>query len=456
MKETNSHLQKEIDGLKAEKPEFLGERQRFCEENQHLSIEIDKLQSRMKDLQFDSEQIGQLRKDLEGMDITLSHERARIRELEGFVKSLEDELTTAKHDQQDLSEKLESKEQELEQITSEHKRLHDEYDGFRNQENRAISDMTFQLDDHRDQLRNLRGDLEQVRHEYEAFQTQADGEIRLLTDQNNQSKNECETLSAEIGRLKEELQRAGEQTEHLHAVEIDLKNANESLDHERQREDELRQQCEQQQSSVSAIQTEKEELSNRCQSLQASKNELQEELAQLRETVRSSEGIRDELAAARKEVDCLKQKSQGLEKQISDMNQARHDVLEAAVAATDDQAPVTDETAIEQESDIPVFNLADQIMEEHRRSVASRRQRPETASPLPANKSIDNVIRQYVNPVGMEFTESDKRAVVENHPWTDSSLTPFQQHILQEIVQKDMDLYSQKDHLIPRYPSMKN
>ena len=455
LQEVNLKLKKELDQLGDQQPEFASERQQLQQENQRLLEDIDQLRAQTKDFHAISEQAERLRKELEKTDIILSQERAHIRQLTGTLKELEEELDVVRHERQDLAERLSTKEQELEQALSEHKRLHDEYNGFRNQENRDISDMTFQLEDHREKMRNIEDQLEQVRHEYEAFQTQANGELSILTEKNQQLSNESRTLFAEAAALKERLQHADQQIDRIQTIEIDLKNANDALSMERLSRQELQQQYEQLQSTASQLHREKDELVAHRQQQQAMESQLRQEIEKLQESVGSFEDIGSELAKAKNENDQLRQQNRQLQEQVTEITVSEENDFGDDSSLEDDSAIVFADPNENQNNEIPVFNLADQIMEEQRRAAANRRQRPEPAVSAPSGNSISDVIRQYVGSANTA-AEMNKRAGIEHHPWSDPSLTPFQQDILREIVRKDMAFYGRKNPNAVNYSSMKN
>ena len=110
----------------------------------------------------------------------------------------------------------------------------------------------------------------------------------------------------------------------------------------------------------------------------------------------------------------------------------------------------------DEDSGIPVFNLAEQIMEEHRRSVTHRRQRSVVASSAPHKNSIKSVVQQYVHSADSAPIAVNRKSSIDHHPWIGQSLTPFQQEILEEIVRKDMDLCSHKYLSSAKCPSMNN
>ena len=456
LQEANSKLQKAVDQLGMQQTEFTSEKQQLQQENQRLLADIDQLRAQTNDFQTISEQAERFRKELEKTDIILSQERAHIRQLVGTVKGLEEELAVVRDKRQELAEQLSTKEQELEQVSSEHKRLHDEYNGFRNQENREISDMTFQLEDYRDKIRNIEGQLEQVRHEYEAFQTQANGELCVLTEKNQQLYNESQTLTAEAAALKEQLQHADQQANRFQAVEIDLKNANDALSTERLSREELQQQYEHLQSTVSQMNRDKNELSACNQQHQATESLLRQEIERLEESVRSIETASNELLEAKSTIEQLREQNRVLEEQISETTFSLENDSEDHSSVEEDSAFDFVGHDVAKNSDIPVFNLADQIMEEQRLAAANRRQRPEPAASAPSNNSISDVVRQYVGSANTAASEVNKRVGTEHHPWTDPSLTPFQQDILQEIVRKDMAFYGQNNRGAVNYPSINN
>jgi uncharacterized phage infection (PIP) family protein YhgE len=109
------------------------------------------------------------------------------------------------------------------------------------------------------------------------------------------------------------------------------------------------------------------------------------------------------------ELEKLRQQTEELDKKISDMKKPEVSVspeeMEMLHSFEDMPTPMeqgsdteekTDEPA-EFQAEIPSFNLAEQIMAEHRRVVASQRQAPARQSQTDRKEAIQHVVSQFVN-----------------------------------------------------------
>ena len=316
--------------------------------------------------------------------------------------------------------------------------------------------MTTQLKDSRVDSHQLQIDLEQARHEYEALQTQTNGEIHTLTGKIDILQHENRTLSEGISGIQEEQRQTKDISEKLQSIELNFKNTHEELLEERKKSENLRQEHEREKSILSETLQEREKLLTQRQELQTTEHQLRDEITLLQEFIKEDDLISDKLIVAQGECEKLKNQNQQLQRQMNDMRQA-------ALLASAEKFEMPEGTAsdagshIEEDSGIPVFNLAEQIMEEHRRSVANRRQRLEpVSSTSPRGKSIKRVVQQYVGSVGPVPIAADRKTSIDHHPWAGQSLTPFQQEILEEIVRKDMECYSYKNLTPTKYSSMNN
>ena len=424
-------------------------------EKQNLVVEITQLKDQLADSHETDVQAQQLRNELHSLELTLSHERAHVRDLEGTMKSLENELTDVNHGKQNLSEALTEKEQELQQQQQKIEQLQNEYERFRHQEDRELENLTFQLKNSKSDIHQLQTDIEQSRHKYDDLQTQTSKDVQELTEKTNLLQSEKQTLSDEIAYLKEEQQKAKEISEKLQCIEVDFKNVHKELINERENSENLRNEHEQVKSVLAQTQQEKEKLSSQLQGLQSTEEQLRNEIAALQKAVEGKGFSEEKLATAQDEIERLNAQNEQLQSQISDMESAEVSPQEAVKIPEKIISEPTDNLT-EENSGIPVFNLAEQIMEEHRRSVSQRRQRIESDSNATHENSIKNVLEQYVHSANPVPVAEDRKSNIEHHPWVGQSLSPFQQKILEEIVRKDMELYSHKYFSSTKSSSMNN
>ena len=90
---------------------------------------------------------------------------------------------------------------------------------------------------------------------------------------------------------------------------------------------------------------------------------------------------------------------------------------------------------------IPRYNLAEQILSDHRRSTASRRKRIEPVASKAKEGSVENVVKQYIGESATAGQTKAERTTLCHNLWDDDSLTSFQQELLQEIIQRDISEY---------------
>lgn len=419
--------------LERTKSRFQQEALSLDAKNRELTEEIAVLKKRKENTPAADAQVQQLQNELDNAKASLSQQQTLLRLSQETTKTLKEELALLKQTTQDSSENNIQKEQQLAQLRSEHDRMRREYEQFRGQKNEALSRIAGELENLKARHRQLNDNAEQTRHEYEAFQTQANGEIHSLTESRDLLQNENKTLTAELNRLKEEHQALNQTLKDLKAEWLRL---NDALGSERE--------------SGRTLGREKEELTQRMHVFESTERRLREEIKQLRESVVSAQTIREELAAAQKEINRLNEQNQSLEEQLNDLRQA---AAESVASPTDS---VLEEEPFEEHYNIPAFNLADQIMEAHRRSIAGRRQRVQPAAIKPQARSVRNVIQQYISASVPEAAPVETPTPVPRHQWFDQSLTPFQQEILQEIIRTDMELYSRNNLTVTGYSAMNN
>jgi chromosome segregation ATPase len=187
--------------------------------------------------------------------------------------------------------------------------------------------------------------------------------------------------------------------------------------------------------------------------------------AQIDQSTDEMTTTRRELIAARQQLDQIRQQElhrQALEEQIQ---QAEMDDFEFEMTEKlerEDREGVWDipetlpserldksqgEEMLNQESAIPAFNLAEQILAEQRRIVSSRRQGPsETLRPSDRTSNLRGInhVVQSISPIRSSLA-SDHRNEVELNDRVRSrpveTLSPIQQEILSEIVAADISLF---------------
>ena len=451
-------LQETIARLENENRRLSDDQQASLDNAENLSNEIIELKDQVDDLKVATSQTQHIRNELKETETILSHERSAIRNLQAHLQSLEDKLATEEQDRRNVSEKLALAIDEKQQLQSEHDRLCNEFDSFRAQEDREISSLMQELNESRSQTQQVRDEFDQLRQEYDAYQVQAGGEVDILTDNKHLLEQEMNCLAEEVSRLKEQQQQVDLAFEKLTTAESNLKIAQEELADERHCTQDLRSDCEQFQAALDDIGREKDDLANALVQKESTEDQLQCEIDRLTE---SNELIQQELLDAQNEILSLKYENQEIQRHIDA-------TMDSALAGSQEdfyeQDDVVDESrdaAVDPDTQIPTFNLADQIMEEQRRSVSNRRQRvsgTSTSAGAPLNNSVTHIVQQYVNTSTSSAAPTRNRQIgIQHHPWTDHSLTSFQQDILKEIVQKDLELYCRKQsYTQPGYPSMKN
>jgi chromosome segregation ATPase len=408
--------------------------------NRELTEEIAALKKRKENTPENDAQVQQLQNELDSAKTSLTQQQTLLRLSQETTKTLKEELASLKQTTRNASANDIQKERQLAHIKSEHDRMRREYEQFRGQKEEELSRIAGELENLKARYRQLNDAAEQTRHEYEAFQTQANGEIHSLTESRDLLQNENKTLTADLSRLKEE-HRALNQT--LKDLKAEWLRLNDALGSERE--------------SGRTLGREKDELTQRLQVFESTERRLREEIEQLRESVVSAQTIREELAAAQTEINRLNGQNQLLQEQLTDLRQAAAEAVEVeseSVASPTDFA--VEEESFEERYTIPAFNLADQIMEAHRRSIAGRRQRVQPAAIKPQARSVRDVIRQYIPAPVPEAAPVETPAPAPRHQWFDQSLTPFQQEILQEIIRTDMELYSRNNLAVTQYSAMNN
>lgn len=430
-------------------------------QNQQLLTEASQLKSRLETSHQAEELVQTLRSELQESEQVLADKQADLQRMQETLDALQQELSLQQQKEAALSEKLAEKEHAFSNLNASYTEMREALERFRTDKEAALSAAAEQLKLSAEQNRQLRDDGEQLRHESEAFQTQANGEISLLTEKTALLKIENDGLSEAIERLKAENQQLLQASEELQTAKRNLKNTDDEFQQVHEFSQKLRAENEGLEAALSQVRGEKEALLARLQAMESSHSRLQADIRQLQETAAAGDGLRHELDAAQHEIDRLRGANRSLQNQLdaieteefaeTELDAADDELLESIASPTG-----LHEASAEEADEIPVFNLAEQIMEEHRRSVAVRRQRVEPGTVSSQGPSLENVIRQYIPSCQTPAAPPKPAKPGSSYLWTDPSLTPFQQDILQEIVRKDMAFYSHRRFSLPAYSTMNN
>lgn len=421
--------------LERAKSRFQQEVQTLNEKNHQLTAQLAQLKTRPEGGQPTNTSLEPLQAKLETAESALSEQQTLLRLSQETTETLREELASYKQNADSAQSQLDRKDRSLAQLQSAHEQLRRDYERLRTGKDDELTNTSNALNELQKQYRQLEEDTEQIRHEYEAFQTQANEEIRLLTERNDALENQNASLSEEVNRLKEENARISEAlTLHESAAATD-KTIREEL---------------------AKTQRQKDELAKRLQTAQSVETDLRSQIEQFRISTASAEAMREELAAVRHQTEELLRRNRTLEQQLEQL----HNQVDEPEVADELFVPPTesfeDEPAPEDNDVVPAFNLAEQIMEEHRRSVAGRRRRVEPVAAISQSRSIRDVMQHYVSSAASDTDTDDTPANTKHHLWIDQSLTPFQQEILQEIVRNDMQRYTQNSFTMTGYASMTN
>jgi chromosome segregation ATPase len=437
------------------------EAQALSVQNQQLLAEAEQLKSRPDASHQSQELVQTLRGELQEAEQVLTNKQADLQRMQETLAALQQELSLRQQKEAELSQQLTEKEHAFSNLNASYAEMREALERFRTEKEAALSAVSGQLKESAEQNRQLRDDGEQLRHEAEAFQTQANGEIGLLTEKTALLKIENDGLSEALERLKTENQQLLQAAEELETAKRHLKNSDDEFQQVHEFSQKLRAENESLTAALSQVRGEKEELHARLQAMESAESRLQEDIRQLQETAAAGDSLRHELDAAQQEIDRLQHANRSLQDQLdaieaeefvaTELDAGDDELLEAIASPAGFR-----EVSAAEENEIPVFNLAEQIMEEHRRSVAGRRQRVAPSAMSSQGPSLENVIRQYI-PTCQTHAASPKPEIPGSpYLWTDQSLTPFQQEILQEIVRKDMEFYSHRRFTHPAYSTMNN
>ncbi|MHC5017801.1 MAG: hypothetical protein ACYTFP_04325, partial [Planctomycetota bacterium] len=169
------------------------------------------------------------------------------------------------------------------------------------------------------------------------------------------------------------------------------------------------------------------------------KNELEslnQQSQQDRSELKQFDETKALLQEAQEEMSRLHKENSALQSQLIQMESQQQEATESSAAPTGGDASSVEMPVNATENEIPRYNLS-----EHRRSTASRRKRIEPAAPKTRDRSVENVIKQYVGESVRAGEVKAERTSLCHDLWDDDSLTLFQKELLQEIIQRDISEY---------------
>ncbi|MHC4988621.1 MAG: hypothetical protein ACYTFX_09030, partial [Planctomycetota bacterium] len=174
---------------------------------------------------------------------------------------------------------------------------------------------------------------------------------------------------------------------------------------------------------------------------------LQKQLEQFEQQLRSVEDAQTSLRQSQEESARLRDDNERLRRELLDSESRLRAYADSETTMridADETAlpePVSEPIPEELRPQIPVYNLAEQIMSEHRRSVGARRQRVEPSGSKVKGEAIKDVVKHYVGGPGAPVNATPGVTTSYHDLWNDDSLTSFQQELLREITQKDILKY---------------
>ena len=384
--------------------------------------------------------------------------QSETQRLHGELSTLRDQFEHEKHA---LSERIEQMTQEKQHLQEALEHAHSESSDAQQQESQTVHALQDQVLRLSNDAAALNEKYEQMRHEYEAYQTQSEGEIGHLNEQRQSLQQEIERLRQSNSELKceadankvnaEALSQAHQQIERLSAEHLKITEF-----HEQSR----------------SVAGENEVFQNRLNELQTQNNKLAETLSGLRQQFDHMQTSKQtQIDALQKQSDHFEQQLRSVEDIQASMRQSQeesarlredHERLRGELLGVKSQLrthadsentmridadekappqPVSEPIPEALQPQIPAYNLAEQIMSEHRRSVGARRQRVEPSGVKVKSESIKDVVKHYVGGPAVPVNAMPGLTTSYHDLWNDDSLTSFQQELLLEITQKDILKY---------------
>jgi chromosome segregation ATPase len=338
-----------------------------------------------------------------------AHERTLLAESAVLREQFEQERLT-------LAGQLEQALLEKQRIQNGFEKLRSEYLEYRNQ----ISEKTAEL----------QRQIDQLMKDYQTLKAAHEQTLAVVHERNDLRV-----------RLKEFLTRQDELTAELTAVQNQLHQAQEA------HKDQLKAVQKQYRDALSQNEHHKEELSV----LQTQLEQAAQNARHYRHKAEQFDAVQAFLQEARQDLELVQDEITPVqEERIPSQAHPETTFAQPQAVSQDELAPRPDETMDAAETDavpsIPAFNLAEQILAEHRRSVSSRRQRIKPAETAVKHEAIRQVVQYYVQTVAVP-SEADHRPIeLAAASANDASLSPFQRELLEEIIQRDIELLSEKSY----------
>ncbi|MCI0499369.1 MAG: hypothetical protein L0Y36_06790, partial [Planctomycetales bacterium] len=428
-----------------------------------LTEQVD--QARQENQQL-IEQIDELRKGDEGLRRTIGRLNEEIRtartqaevlpEMTEKLETLHAELAQT---QQLLSEEHQSKlalNQEMEHLQA-------AADENARQKETLQAESAVLRDQFEQERRDITGQLEHVLLEKQRIQT---GFEKLRAEYSEYHSHVCTEkteLQQQIAQLTGEHQALKEANTQLSSLIEERNNLQNRLNEYRVRQDELA-------AELTALRNRLDE------DLQSHNLRLEYIQKQHQNTLAQNEHLTNTLSAIRKQLEEAAQTAQHhrykaelfdaaqafWQKTLQEIEHPQEQFAEAPIPedAHPQETPLqpepvqpeelttpSDETAAHEASDaaqqIPMFNLAEQILAEHRRPVSARRQRIEPAEAAGRHEAIRQVVEHYVCPAAAASEKPHEPAGFSFDFADDNTLSPFQRELLEEIIQKDVERLSE-------------
>jgi chromosome segregation ATPase len=433
-----------------------GEVNQLNESQQMLQLENDSLRSKVSELEQRAgllqgssdqltnaqQQIQTLCSQLDEVRSLLSQEQERASSLKQENQRLQDVCLEQDHTKGHLQTKI--------QALDEQARNRDaELSALREQSTQSQQQSAQQLQQTYLEKQQLQQELDRVHAEHHASVEAFEAKIAGL----NQQLNVTVSGHQELEERHNQLQSAAAEKQLLQQHADTLRSENENLKHElsnlRSQFDQI---CRDQEEQVEVLRQENKQLSEQHQRLADSGIQAQErmdalisQLQQQQESIKQFELAQAALQASEDEVAGLRNENDRLQTELDALQSQIKTAIEPMQADTNvDDHEFTEPMEQQPAADIPTYNLAEQIMSEHRRSIAARRQRPVASTARDKIESVENVVKQYISepiPVGPpQHGQNDSYYDL----WNDTSLTSFQQELLREIIHKDISLYSER------------
>ncbi|MBM4103466.1 MAG: hypothetical protein FJ263_05355 [Planctomycetes bacterium] len=392
---------------------------------------------------------------------TISSLREQIEDLRDNLQNTQQELQEKQHLVERLSEAVKQQKQTLEQkepLEAQNIQLKSRLDLLEKQD-QQLQDQLKQIGlasaDLNKDIQSLQNQNEQKQLELTETQAQLNVLLQerqqLLAEMENQ-KQQAQTMLAETQQKEKQLARQAEQLQtHLAEMENQLRELSEQAAKEKT---ELQTLVQDYQARLEKTDRQKREMENRLAALQAHNDRLlagEQEAEQLREQLRQAQQKNEVLNRQLERLKgdhqlvgeennhlhhLLHLRDQELERvyqQIKELSEkpAQPNKTEVFVSPEEmemlhgsPQTPQATETA-EERPEIPGFNLAEQIMAEHRKAVASQRQAPAARPHANKKDSVQKVVNQFVGSTESTRTTPPPHKESEVLPVSDAAeITP--------------------------------